>query len=250
MSGHSKWATIKHKKAATDAKRGKIFSSIGREIMVAARTGGGDPSGNITLRALIQKARSANMPMDNVERAIKKGTGDAGGAVFEELFYEGYAPGGVGIIVRVLTDNKNRSSAEVRHAFTKHNANLGTQGSVTRLFQRRGQIVVRASAIAEDKLMELALDAGADDMTNEGETYEILTAPASFMSVVDALNKAGIPMEVSEETLLPLNYVGVTDKGQASSLMKLVEALEELDDVQNVYANFDIDEKLLKEIGG
>lgn len=250
MSGHSKWATIKHKKAATDAKKGKVFSSIAKEIMVAARLGGGDLAGNITLRGLVQKARSVNMPMDNVERAIKKGTGEIGGAAYEEMVYEGYAPGGVGLIVRVLTDNKNRTAAEVRHIFTRHNGSLGSQGSVSRLFQRKGQIIVKAESAQEDKLMEIALEAGAEDMQNEDGAYEILTAPGQFMNVVDALNKAGIPMDVSEETLLPLNYVPVTDKAQASAILKFVEALEELEDVQNVYANFDIDDELLKQIGG
>ncbi|MGD9873639.1 MAG: YebC/PmpR family DNA-binding transcriptional regulator [Kiritimatiellia bacterium] len=250
MSGHSKWSTIKHKKAAIDAKRGKIFSKVAREIMVAVRTGGSDPEGNITLRALLQKARSANMPSDNIDRAIKKGAGDLGGAVLEEMTYEGYAGGGVAILIGVLTDNKNRSAAEIRHLFTRHNASLSAAGSVSRLFERRGQIVVSAEAASEDKLMEIALEAGADDMANEGDHFEILTSPSAFMSVVDALNKAGIVMAGSEMTMLPFTWVPITDKGQASSLVKFVEALEDLDDVQNVWHNGDISDDLMAEIEG
>ncbi|MBN1268820.1 MAG: YebC/PmpR family DNA-binding transcriptional regulator, partial [Kiritimatiellae bacterium] len=240
--------TIKHKKAATDAKRGKIFSKIGREIMVAARTGGGDPSANITLRALMQKAKSVNMPSDNVERAIKKGTGEAGGAALEEITYEGFAPGGVALVLQVLTDNRNRAAAEIRHIFTRHGANLSAQGSVTRNFHRKGQILVAADKTSEDKLLELVLDAGAEDMTREDDQFEILTDPAQFMDVVDALNKAGIAMETSEITFLPEAYVPVTDKAQAASLLKFIEALEDLDDVQNVYSNFDIADDLMKSL--
>jgi len=250
MSGHSKWSTIKHKKAASDAKRGKVFSKIAREIMVAARSGGGDPNANVTLRALLQKARSANMPSDNIERAVKKGTGDLGGATLEELTYEGYAPGGVAILVGVLTDNKNRSAAEIRHLFTRYNGNLSATGSVSRLFERRGQIIVSGDAATEDQLMELALDAGADDMTNEGDHFEILTSPASFMNVADALNKAGIAMASSELTMLPLNWTPVSDKGQAASLLKFVEALDDLDDVQNVWHNADISDEMMTELEG
>lgn len=250
MSGHSKWSTIKHKKAASDAKRGKVFSKIAREIMMAARSGGGDPNANITLRALLQKARSANMPSDNIDRAVKKGTGDLGGAAIEELTYEGYAPGGVAILVSVLTDNKNRSAAEIRHLFTRFNGNLSATGSVSRLFERRGQIIVAAGAAGEDQLMELALEAGADDMTNEGDHFEILTSPGSFMNVADALNKAGIEMASSELMMLPLTWTPVTDKGQASSLLKFVEALDDLDDVQSVWHNGDISDELMTELEG
>lgn len=250
MSGHSKWSTIKHKKAAIDAKRGKIFSKIAREIMVAVRSGGSDPDANVTLRALLQKARSANMPGENIERAIKKGAGELGGAVLEEMTYEGYAPGGVAVLVAVLTDNKNRSAAEIRHLFTRHNANLSAAGSVSRLFERRGQIIVSADAATEDKLMELALEAGADDMTNEGDHFEILTSPSAFMSVVDALNKAGIVMASSEMSMLPFTWVPVTDKSQASSLMKFIEALDDLDDVQNVWHNGDISDAMMAELEG
>lgn len=248
MSGHSKWSTIKHKKAATDAKRGKAFSRIAREIMVAAKVGGGDPSANITLRALIQKARAANMPSDNVDRAIKKGTGELGNQIFEEMIYEGYAPGGVGLVVRVLTDNRNRTAAEIRHIFTRHSANMAAQGAVARLFQRKGQIVIDDKAIEEDRLLELALEAGAEDLKHEDDKYEIITEPANFMSVVDAINKANLSPEVSEETLLPVITVPVTDKAQAAGIIRFVEALEDLDDVQGVYANFDIDDSLLAAI--
>ena len=249
MSGHSKWSTIKHKKGAADAKRGKIFSKIAKEIMVAAREGGGDPNANITLRSLMQKARASNMPSDNVERAIKKGTGDLdGAAAFVEMMYEGYANGGVGVICECLTDNKNRTAADVRHAFTKAGASLGAVGSVSRLFNRKGQIVIPAEGVSEEKLLEVVLEAGGDDLTREDDKYEILTDPSVFMDVVDALEKEGIKPEVSEITLLPEAGVPVTDKGQASALLKFIEALEDLDDVQNVYSNFDIDDSLLAEL--
>lgn len=245
MSGHSKWSTIKHKKAATDAKRGKIFSKIAREIMVAARTGGGDVDANITLRALIQKARAANMPGDNIDRAIKKGTGDLDGAALEEMAYEGYAQGGVGIIVEALSDNRNRTAAEVKHAFSKHGASLAGQGAVSRLFQRKGQIVVDAAAASEERLMEIAIEAGAEDLQQDGEQFILTTPPTEFMSVVDALEKAEIQMEGSELTLLSEDSIPVTDKSQAASLLRFIEALEDLEDVQNVYSNFDISEELL-----
>ncbi|NCC52649.1 MAG: YebC/PmpR family DNA-binding transcriptional regulator [Spartobacteria bacterium] len=250
MSGHNKWSTIKHKKAATDAKRGKVFSKIAKEIMVAAKMGGGDPSANITLRALIQKARSENMPADNVERAIKKGTGDIEGVVFEEMVYEGYASGGVAVVVEVLSDNKNRSSSDIKHAFSKHNANLAAQGSVSRIFKRVGQIVVADDATSEDSLMELALEAGADDLSHEDGQFIITTDPTVFMDVVDAIEKAGLPMQMSEMTKVPETTVPVTDKGQAASLMKLIDALEDLEDVQNVYTNFDIADELMEELEG
>ncbi len=248
MSGHSKWSTIKHKKAASDAKRGKIFSKIAREIMIAVKIGGGDASGNITLRALLQKARSANMPSDNVERAIKKGLGTLDGVMPEEMSFEGFAPGGVAVYVHALSDNRNRSSAEIRHIFTRFGANLGVAGSVARKFQRKGQIVVDGTAVPEDRLMEIVLNVGAEDMRSEDGAFVILTEPATFMDVVDALNKEKIPLQSSEIQFLPLEYMPVTDKAKASQLVKFVEALEDLEDVQNVYANFDIDDQLLKEV--
>lgn len=250
MSGHNKWSTIKHKKAASDAKKGKVFSKIAREIMVAVRVGGGDPGGNITLRALVQKGRASNMPADNIDRAIKKGLGDLGGATLDEITYEAYAAGGIGIIVQVLTDNRNRSAAEVRHVLNRHNANLAQLGAVSRGFQRKGQIVVASDKIGEDRLMEIVLEAGADDMTHEGDTYEILTDPTQFMNVVDALNKEGLAMEQSEVALIPDLYVNVTDKSQANAVLKLIDALEDLDDVQNVYTNMDIDASIADDVGG
>jgi YebC/PmpR family DNA-binding regulatory protein len=250
MSGHNKWSTIKHKKAATDAKRGKIFSKIAKEIMVAAREGGGDPAGNITLRSLIQKARSVNMPADNIDRAIKKGTGDLDGVVLEEMAYEGYANGGVAVLVEVLSDNRNRSSAEIKHVFSKHNGNLAGQGSVSRLFHRKGQIIINDTAVEEDKLMEVVLEAGAEDFSHEDGQFCIETDPAAFEDVLNALEKAGIEVEMSEVTKIPETTIPVTEKGPASSLLRFIEALEDLDDVGNVYANFDIDDGLMAEIEG
>ena len=249
MSGHSKWATIKHKKAATDAKRGKIFSKIAREIMISVKSGGSDMSSNITLRTLIQKARGVNMPADNIDRAIKRGTGELEGEVLEEVMFEGFAGGGVALIVQALTNNRNRTVAEVRHAFTKFGGNLAGQGQVLRSFQRKGQILVNVADADEDKLMELVLEAGAEDMKNEEGQYEITTDPAQFASVVDALAKAGIKTESAEVTLLPDSYIPVTDKAKAGSLMSFVEALEEMEDVQNVYSNFDIDPALMESLG-
>ncbi len=248
MSGHSKWSTIKHKKAASDARRGKVFSKMAREIMVAARSGGGDPSANITLRSLIQKARTYNMPADNIERAIKKGTGEGGGAALEEMTYEGFAPGGVAIIVQVLTDNRNRSAAEVRHLFNKHGASMASQGSVSRGFRRKGRIVVPAGAVDEDRLMELVIEAGGEDLAREGDGFAITTEPAAFMDVVDALNAAGIEPEESEVGLVPESLVPVRDRGAAAVLLRFVEALEDLDDVQGVATNMDVDDAILESL--
>ncbi len=245
MSGHSKWSTIKHKKAAADAKRGKIFSKIAKEITVAARQGGGDPAANITLRTLVQKARSVNMPADNIDRAIKKGTGELAGEQMDEIMYEGYAPGGIAIIVHVLTDNRNRSAAEVRHVFTKFNGTLAGQGSVSRTFNRKGLIEVKAEDAQEDALLELALEGGAEDMANQGDYFEITCDPATYTDVLGALEKSDIAVSNSDLTLLPETWMPVTDVGQARSLLNFVEALEELDDVQNVYANFDIDDEIM-----
>ncbi len=250
MSGHSKWATIKHKKAATDAKRGKIFSKLARELMIAARQGGGDPDSNITLRSLIQKAKSVNMPSDNVERAIKKGTGELdAGAALEEVIYEAFGPGGVGIIVQVLTDNRNRSAAEVRHVFTRNNVSLGAQGSVSRGFRRKGVIRIAADRVAEDRLMEIALEAGAEDLSREDGQFVITTEPADFGRVVEALATQGVQPEQSEVTLVPDLWVSVTDPAVAKELFRIVEALEDLDDVQNVYTNADVDDAILKDLG-
>lgn len=245
MAGHSKWANIKHKKAAADAVKGKVFSKLAREIMVAARSGGGDLSANITLRALIQKARGVNMPADNIDRAIKKGTGELESAALEEIIYEGYAPGGVAVVVQALSDNRNRTASEVRHAFTKYGASLAGQGAVMRSFKRRGQFVVAAAAVAEDRLLELALDAGAEDVQRDGDYFEVLCEPAQFGALSDALAAAGIKPEQAEIALVPDSYTPVTDKDVASNLLKFIEAVEDLDDVQNVYTNLDIDDALM-----
>ncbi len=249
MAGHSKWANIKHKKAAADSKRGKAFSKIAREIMVAARSGGGDPAANITLRALIQKARGVNMPADNIDRAIKKGTGEGSeGVIFEEIMYEGYAPGGVAVIVHCMTDNKNRTASEVRLAFTKSNSSLSGQGSVTRSFQRKGLINVSAEGVDEDELLELILENGGEDMERDGDFFSITTDPREFMTVVDALNAKEIAIDNSEVTLLPDDEMEITDPGQAASIMRFIETLEDLDDVQNVYTNLDVPDEVMASI--
>ena len=249
MSGHSKWATIKHKKGAADAKRGKVFSKLAKEIMVVARQGGGDPTANITLRTLIQKAKGVNMPNDNIDRAIKKGTGESGGAVFEEVVYEGYASGGVSLIVYVLTDNRNRAAAEIRHIFKKHGSDFAAQGSVGRGFERKGQIIVEANGVDEDQLMDVVLEAGADDMLNEGDQFEILTDPSVFNEVCDAVEAAGIEAINKEVTLLPTLPVEVTDVNTARSVLKFVATLEDNDDVQNVYSSMDLTDDVMAAIG-
>jgi YebC/PmpR family DNA-binding regulatory protein len=246
MSGHSRWSTIKHKKAAADAKKGKVFSKLAKEIMTAARHGGGDPDSNITLRTILGKARAVNMPADNIDRAIKKGTGELESEELHEITYEGYAPGGVALIVQVLTDNKNRTAAEVRHVFTKFQANLAGAGSVARNFHRKGSVLVSSEKANEDQLIEVALEAGADDVQRDGDQFEVLTDPSQLGAVLDALARHKIPIENSEISMVPLTSVPVTDPSQASALLKFIEALEEMDDVQHVYANFDIDDKLME----
>ena len=246
MSGHSKWKTIAHKKGAADAKRGQIFSKLSKEISIAARAGGGNPDMNSSLRMLMVKAKGSNMPADNVERAIKKGTGELEGGRLEEIIYEGYGGGGVALVVKALTDNKNRAASEVRHIFTKFGANLAAQGAVMRNFKRKGQIMVDAAAVEEDKLMSIVLDAGADDMQQDEGMFEIIAEPAHYEAVAAALEKAGIKPASSEITLIPDSYMSVTDKAVASNLMKFIETLEENDDVQNVYSNLDVDESVLK----
>jgi YebC/PmpR family DNA-binding regulatory protein len=248
MSGHSKWATIKHKKGAADAKRGKVFSKLAKEIMVVAKGGGGDPDQNITLRTLIAKAKSSNMPNDNIDRAIKKGTGEGKDAVtFEEIVYEGYAAGGVALIVKVLTDNKNRAAAEIRHIFTKNNSSFSQQGSVSRSFTRRGQIFVAAGA-GEDAIMEAALEAGAEDVLQDGEQFEVLTDPQAFSDVCDALAAAGIETESAEVTLISDLMVAVSDLAVGKSVMRFVSALEDNEDVQDVYHNMDMDDSIIEEV--
>ncbi len=241
MSGHSKWATIKHKKGALDAKRGKIFTRLIKEIMVAAKAGGGDPDGNPRLRTAILAAKAENMPNDNITRAAKRGTGEIEGASYEEITFEGYGPGGVAVIVDVLTDNRNRAVSEVRHAFSKNGGNLGESGSVGYMFAKKGQIIVEKSAANEDKLTEIVLDSGAENLNSDGEYWEIITAPKDHEAVAEAVKKAGIATENSQVTMLPSTYQKL-EGSPASAMMRLLETLEDLDDTQNVYSNFDMDE--------
>jgi YebC/PmpR family DNA-binding regulatory protein len=242
MSGHSKWASIKHKKAAADSKRGKIFTRLIREIAVAARMGGGDPETNARLRKVISDAKAANMPNDNIKRAIQKGTGELEGASYEEMTYEGYGPGGVAIFLEVVTDNKNRTVAELRHIFSKNAGNIGESGCVAWMFDRKGYIVVEKASSSEDMLLDIILEAGADDLQEDGSNFEIFTAPDSYEGVVEALNEKGIPIAASNLGYIPQNYVQVEGK-QAQQVLRLMEDLEDHDDVQNVWSNFDIDEE-------
>lgn len=248
MSGHSKWANIKHKKGKADAARGKVFSKIAKEMTIAAKAGGGDPAGNITLRALITKAKGVNMPNDNIERAIKKGTGELASAALEECMYEAYAPGGVGILVQALTDNKNRAASEIRNVFTKNGASLAQQGAVSRSFQRKGQIYIDAAGVDEDALMNIVLEAGAEDMRRDGDQFEVLTAFTDYSAVCEAISKAGITAASSEIAMLPEMPTEIKDKAKAQQVMKLIDALEELDDVQNVYGAFEIPDAILAEM--
>ena len=245
MAGHSKWANIKHRKGAQDAKRGKAFTKIIKEITVATRIGGGDPDGNPRLRAALDKARQANMPRDNIDRAIKKGLGDLDGVNYEEGIFEGYGPGGVAVIVEFMTDNRTRTVADVRHTFTKYGGNLGVSGSVAFLFERKGLISFPTSVDFE-KLFEAALEAGAEDVKDEGDAFEVITDPADFMEVRDTLGAAGLQFETAEVTMLPQTQVQLAGK-QAETMLKLMDKLEDNDDVQNVFANFDIaDDELAK----
>ncbi len=239
MSGHNKWSTIKHKKGAQDAKRGKIFTKLIKEITVAARDGGGDPETNPTLRTAITKAKSENMPKDNIERAIKKGTGEIEGVNYEENVYEGYAPGGVAILVETLTDNKNRTAADIRSIFTKHNGNLGESGCVSYLFKRKGLITFDASAYSEDDILEVALEAGAEDVSNEGEEIEVITTPDDFNEVADALEKAGFQSNRAEVTRIPEANVSL-DQESTRKALKLIEKLDDHDDVNSVSTNLEI----------
>lgn len=245
MSGHSKWATIKHKKAALDAKRGKLFTRLIKELSIAARFGGGDPDGNPRLRTAIAAAKAANMPADNIKRAIQKGTGELPGVVYEEVAYEGYGPGGVAVLVEVLTDNKMRTTPEIRHIFSKYGGNLGEPNSVSWMFEKKGHLTVSASAVAEDKLMEIVLEAGADDLQSEGEVYEITCAPGAFPAVQDALEKASISPSEAKLAMVPSTTVELEGK-KAQQCLKLLEMLEEHDDVQQVYANLTFDEDTLE----
>lgn len=249
MSGHSKWATIKHKKGALDAKRGKIFTRLIKEITIAAKAGGGDPDGNPRLRTAIAAAKAENMPADNIKRAIQRGTGELEGVSYEEIQYEGYGPGGVALIVEVTTDNKNRAVSEIRHAFTKNGGNMGEPKSVSWMFTKKGLIVVAKSAAAEDKLMDIVLEAGGDDLSDEGESWEIITDPNAFHTVLEAVKKANIEPEVAEITMIASTYTKL-EGAQANQMIRLLEVLEDQDDVQNVYSNFDMDAKQMEEVAG
>jgi len=246
MSGHSKWATIKRKKEATDSKRSNMYAKLLRAVEVAAREGGGSVDGNMTLASAVEKAKSFSVPNDNIDRAIKRGTGElSDGAQYEELRYEGYAPGGVALLVQALTDNRNRTGQEIRHAFTRHNGNLGAQGSTAWMFTSKGVVEVeKASAPDEDRLLEIALEAGAEDLRDAESSWEITTDPSSVRAVGSALEDAGVPVASAEITMLPQTTVPV-DGGEARQVLGLIESLEDLDDVQNVYANFDISEELM-----
>jgi YebC/PmpR family DNA-binding regulatory protein len=247
MSGHSRWSQIKRKKGKADVQRGKLFSKILREITVAAKNGGGDPKGNMRLKAAIETAKEVNMPQDNIKRAIQKGTGELPGESWEEITYEGYAPGGVAVMIQVLTDNRNRTAPEIRHTFEKSGGNMGSSGAVAWMFDRKGIILVDADKIGEDDLMGKALDAGATDMRRTEKVFEITTAPAEMDAVRDALVKASVPILESQVTYVPQSTVRV-EAPTAASVMRLIEALEELDDVQHVYANYDIPDEVLEAI--
>jgi YebC/PmpR family DNA-binding regulatory protein len=249
MSGHSKWSTIKRKKALVDAKRSKVWTKVIKEIQVAARMGGGDPAGNPRLRLALDKARSANMPKDSVKRAIDKGTGSSGGGDWEEVVYEGYGPGGVAVVVECMTDNRNRTVGEVRHTFERFGGNMGTSGSVAWLFHKRGIIHVMKAAAGEEKVMEVALEAGAEDVRDDGEVWTIETDPASFLAVQDALAGGGIEVANAEIDFVPDTRVAL-DEGKAETMLKMIGVFEDLDDVQNVYANHDIAEELMERFGG
>jgi YebC/PmpR family DNA-binding regulatory protein len=248
VSGHSKWSSIKHKKGAADAKRGKLFSKLSRAIIVAAKEGGPDPSGNLALQNAVEKARSYSMPKDNIERAIARGSGqDSDAEAFETIVYEGYAPGGVALIVEALTDNRNRTAADVRHLFTKNDGNLGEAGSVAWLFERRGVVVVDGSA-DEDELTLVAAEGGADDVRRDGSSWEITSPPDDLSAVREAVEAAGFSVESAELALLPKTTIEIDDESQAKKILRLIDALEENDDVQEVYANFDIPERVLEEV--
>ena len=248
MSGHSKWATIKHKKGALDAKRGALFTKIIKELTVAAKNGGGNPDANPRLRTVLGKAKEANMPADNIDRAIKKGTGELPGVVYEEISYEGYAAGGVALLIEVLTDNKNRTSSEMRNIFEKKGGNMSGAGSVAWQFHKKGFIVVKKQAAEEEKLMTIALDAGASDFNTTDETYEITTELHDFEVVKKAIADAKIPTESAEVTRIPSATVKVAEMSVAKSVMSLIDSFEEHEDVQNVYANFDIPDEILQQL--
>jgi YebC/PmpR family DNA-binding regulatory protein len=249
MSGHSKWATIKHKKGALDAKRGKIFTRLIREITISAKGGGGDPDGNPRLRTAILAAKAENMPQENIKRAIQRGTGELEGVNYDEIKFEGYGPGGVAIIVDVLTDNRNRAVSEIRHAFSKNGGNLGESGSVRFLFAKKGLIAVEKSAASEEQLMDIVLEHGGEDLNDQGNTWEIVTEPASYEAVTGAIKAAGIPTVMSEVTMVASTYTRL-EGNTASQMIRLLEALEDCDDTQNVYSNFDMDADQMEKLAG
>ena len=249
MSGHSKWATIKHKKGALDAKRGKIFTRLIKEISIAAKNGGGDPDSNPRLRGAIVAAKAENMPADNIKRAIQRGTGELPGITYEEITFEGYGPGGVAILVEVSTDNRNRTVSEIRHTFSKNGGNMGAAGSVAYMFHKKGDIVIAKSAAKEDDLMNIVLEAGAEDLKDDGESWEILCDPSAYENVMAALTQAAIKPEVAEIGMIPQTYTKLEGQ-QANTMIRLLEALEDSDDVQHVWSNFDIDQKQLEEVAG
>jgi YebC/PmpR family DNA-binding regulatory protein len=242
MSGHSKWHTIKHKKGAADAKRGKVFTRLIKELTVAARNGGGDADTNPRLRTIILEAKANNMPRENIERAIRRGTGEEPGVSYDEVTYEGYGPGGVALMIETLTDNKNRTVGEIRHLLSKHAGNLAAENSVAWLFSRKGQIVVEKGKVDEDKLLSVALDAGADDMSDDGSAFEIVCAPEQFEAVRDAVKGIGVSPAAAAIAMVPQNYIKLVGK-EAQQMLKLMEAIEDHDDVQHVWANFDVEEK-------
>ena len=248
MSGHSHWSGIKYKKAAVDAKRGKIWSKLARMIIVAAKSGGGDPAANLPLRYAIDKAKAANMPKDTIEKAIKKGTGEVEGVNFEEVLYEGYGPGGVAIMVEALTDNRNRTTPEIKRLFERHGCSLGTGGCVNWMFSKKGLITVSTAEVDEEQLLEIALNAGADDMQNTGEVYEITCDPGAYEKLKETLKEKEIPTQVAEISMVPQNTVPVSEEGVAKKIISLMEAFEDHDDVQNTYANFDIPDKIMAQI--
>ncbi|MGH9531019.1 MAG: YebC/PmpR family DNA-binding transcriptional regulator [Terriglobales bacterium] len=247
MSGHSKWATIKHKKGALDAKRGKTFTRLIKEIAMAAKGGGGDPAGNPRLRTAIAAAKAENMPADNIKRAIQRGTGELPGATYEEFALEGYGPGGVAVLVEISSDNRNRTVSEIRHVFQKQGGNMAEAGAVSWMFHKKGYIVVPKSATDEDRLMGIVLEAGGEDLRDDGESWEVFTDPPAYEVVLEAIKKAGITPAMNEVSMVPQNYIKL-EGPSAAAMIRLIEALEEHDDTQHVYSNFDVDEKQLEQV--
>ena len=251
MSGHSKWSSIKHKKGAADAKRGKLFSKLSRAIIVAAKEGGGDPANNLALQNAIEKARSYSMPKDNIDRAVARGSGaDTDAEAFETVVYEGYGPEGVAVLVEALTDNRNRTASDVRHLFARHGGNLGATGAVAWQFERRGLVAVPADGVDEDELMLVAADAGAEDVERDGDVFQVTSAPEELAAVRTAVEQAGFEVESAELTMVPKTTVAIEDESKARQVMRLIDALEDNDDVQDVYANFDIPERVLEAVAG